>query len=86
MLCRSVQRWLGYERTRLEAGANELGFFLLSIDMGGDRMSREPAIGPGLHLCYWPIQIETFFFIFFKLPARALGRTKLLWANLDDST
>ena len=22
-------------------------------------------LGPGLHLCYWPIQIETFFFIFY---------------------
>ena len=43
---------------------NELGFFLLSIDMGGARLGREPAIGPALHLCYWPIQIETFFFIF----------------------
>ena len=63
---------------------NELGFFLLSIDMGGARLGREPAIGPALHLCYWPIQIETFS-SFFTLPARALGRTKLAWANLDDS-
>ena len=65
MLCRSVQWRLGLEQTRLEAGANELGFFLLSIDMGGARLGREPAIGPALHLCYWPIQIETFFFIFY---------------------
>ena len=49
----------------MEAGANELGFFLLSIDMGGARLGREPAIGHALHLCYWPIQIETFFFIFY---------------------
>ena len=49
----------------MEAGLNELGFFLLSIDMGGARLGREPAIGPALHLCYWPIQIETFFFIFY---------------------
>ena len=63
---------------------NELGFFLLSIDMGGARLGREPAIGPALHLCYWPIQIETFFIIFY-IPARALGRRKLAWANLDDS-
>ena len=48
-----------------QTGANELGFFLLSIDMGGARLGREPAIGPALHLCYWPIQIETFFFIFY---------------------
>ena len=33
--------------------------------MGGARLGREPAIGPALHLCYWPIQIETFFFIFY---------------------
>ena len=69
---------------QLEAGANELGFFLLSIDMGGARLGREPAIGPALHLRYWPIQIEKNFFIF-TLPACALGRTKLAWANLDDS-
>ena len=37
----------------------------MSIDMGGARLGREPAIGPALHLCYWPIQIETFFFIFY---------------------
>ena len=40
-------------------------FFLLSIDMGGARLGREPAIGPAFHLCHWPIQIETFFFIFY---------------------
>ena len=33
--------------------------------MGGARLGREPAIGPALHLRYWPIQIETFFFIFY---------------------
>lgn len=33
--------------------------------MGGARLGREPAIGPALHLCYWPIQIQTFFFIFY---------------------
>ena len=43
---------------------NELGFFLLSLDMGGAILGREPAIGPALHLRYWPIQIEMFFFIF----------------------
>ena len=51
--------------TRLEAGANELGFFLLSIDMGGARLGCQPAIGHALHLRYWPIQIETFFFLFY---------------------
>ena len=45
--------------------SNKLGFFLLLIDMGGARLGREPTIGPALHLCYWPIQIETFFFIFY---------------------
>ena len=45
---------------------NELGFFLLLIDLGGARLGREPAIGPALHLRYWPIQIETFFFIFYS--------------------
>ena len=33
--------------------------------MGGARLGREPAIGPALHLRYWPIQIEMFFFIFY---------------------
>ena len=33
--------------------------------MGGARLGREPAIGPALHLCYWPIQIETFLLIFY---------------------
>ena len=33
--------------------------------MGGARLGREPAIWPALHLCYWPVQIETFFFIFY---------------------
>ena len=47
------------------AGANEMGVFLMSINMGGARLGHEPAIGPALHLCYWPIQIETFFFIFY---------------------
>ena len=37
-------------RTRLEAGADELGFFLLSIDMGGAQLDREPAIGPACAL------------------------------------
>ena len=67
----------------MEAGGNELGFFLLSIDMGDARLGREPAIGPALHLRYWTIQIETFFFIF-TLSARVLGRTKLASAYLDD--
>ena len=49
----------------MEAGANELGFFLLSIDMGGARLGREPAIGLPLHLIFWPIQIEMFVFIFY---------------------
>ena len=61
-----------------------MGFFLLSIDMGGARLGREPAIGPALHLCYWPIQIETFFFIFY-IACSCVGTTKLAWANLDDS-
>ena len=75
MLCRSVQRWLGQERTRLEAGADELGFFLLSIDMRGAGLGREPAIWPALHLCYWPIQIETFFFIFY-IACSCVGKNK----------
>ena len=33
--------------------------------MGGARLGREPAIGPALHLRYWPIQMETFLFIFY---------------------
>ena len=33
--------------------------------MRGARLGREPAIGLTLHLCYWPIQIETHFFIFY---------------------
>ena len=33
--------------------------------MGGARLGREPAIGPALHLRYWPIQIEIFFCIFY---------------------
>ena len=49
----------------MEVGANGLGFFLLAIDMGGARLGREPTIGPALHLRYWSIQIETFFFIFY---------------------
>ena len=73
-----------WQNLHRKIAGKELGFFLLSIDMGGARLGREPTIGPALHLCYWPIQIETFFFIF-TLPARALGRTKLAWANLDDS-
>ena len=32
--------------------------------MGGARLGREPAIGPALHLRYWTIQVEPFFFIF----------------------
>ena len=65
MLCQSVQRRLGLDQTRLEAGANELGFSLLLTDMGGAHLGREPAIGHALNLCYWPIQIQTFFFIFY---------------------
>ena len=84
MLCRSVQRRLGLERTRLEAGANKLGFFLAAIDMGGARLGREPAIGPALHLHYWPIQIETFFFIFY-IACLCVGPKKVASANLDDS-
>ena len=56
----------------MEAGAVELGFFLLSIDMGGARLGRDPAIGPALHLCYWPSKLKHFS-SFFTLPARELG-------------
>ena len=43
--------------------------------MGGARLGREPAIGPALHLCYWPIQIETFFFIFY-IACSCIGANK----------
>ena len=43
--------------------------------MGGARLGREPAIGPALHLCYWPIQIETFFFIFY-IACSCIGTNK----------
>ena len=59
------------------AGADELGFFLLSLDMGGTRLGHEPAIGPALHLRYWPIQIETFFFIFY-IACSCVGMNKTI--------
>ena len=64
VLCRSqAAARLGANQT---GGWSEwIGISLLSIDMEGARLGREPAIGPSLHLCYWPIQIETFFFIFY---------------------
>ena len=42
-----------------------IGIFPTIDRYGGARLGREPAIGPALHLRYWPIQIETFFFIFY---------------------
>ena len=63
--------------------SERIGIFS-AVDRYGRSSCREPAIGPALHLRYWPIQIEKNFFIF-TLPACALGRTKLAWANLDDS-
>ena len=61
-VCPAVAR-LGANQTG--GWSERIGLFLLSIDMGGARLGREPAIGPALHLCYWPIQIEIFFFIFY---------------------
>ena len=44
---------------------DRIGIFPAVDRYGRRSFGCEPAIGSALHLRYWPIQIETFFFIFY---------------------